>query len=356
MTQLKNSRLLKAIWREPLDATPIWIMRQAGRYLPEYRALRAKAGSFLNLCKTPDLACEITMQPLKRFDLDAAILFSDILTIPDALGLGLEFEDGKGPMFSKPIRHENDISNIPRLDISQLDYVYQTIRLLTKELNNRLPLIGFCGSPFTLAMYMIEGRSNPGFPLASSFLQKNPLLFQTLLDKLAIAVTQHLNEQIKAGVSVVMIFDTWGGLLDQDQYELFSLNYIKKIINTLLRSYNSSKIPVILYTKGAVASLEQMADSGSDVIGLNEEISLQQARLRIGKKVILQGNMPPTFLLESPASITEKTSQILADFGSGSGHIFNLSHGITQQTPPENVAILVDTVHELSEAYHRHRV
>jgi uroporphyrinogen decarboxylase len=352
MSQLKNDRLLKAIWREPVDMTPIWVMRQAGRYLPEYRATRARAGSFMKLCKTPELACEVTLQPLARFSLDAAIIFSDILTIPDAMGLGLGFSEGKGPYFTHPLHHPHQIRNLALPDLSKLDYVYEAIRLVQHDLALKVPLIGFCGSPWTLAAYMIEGQAKNGFPLIFKMLQEDPFLLHELLDKLAQSVCAHLNAQIEAGVQVVMLFDTWGGLLDTPNYEEFSLYYLKQIMAGLLRSYNKIKIPVILFTKGGHRWLEQLAQSGSDVIGIDAKLSLSEARLRVGNKIALQGNLAPEILLTSPEVIREKVFQALASYGQGSGHIFNLGHGITPDVPPEHVSILVDAVHEMSREYH----
>ncbi len=352
MSQLKNNRLLKAIWREPVDATPIWIMRQAGRYLPEYRATREKAGSFTTLCKTPELACEVTMQPLRRYALDAAIIFSDILTIPDAMGLGLEFVEGKGPQFARPLQRAADIKKIVVPDLEKLSYVYDAIRLVRHELDNSVPLIGFCGSPWTLAAYMIEGKATPGFPLIQTMREKEPQLLHNLLDILAQSVCAHLNAQIEAGAEVVMLFDTWGGMLDTPNYEIFSLAYVKKIFAGLKRHYNDNKIPVILFTKGGHRWLETMMDSGCDTLGVDWEISLKEARARVGSHLSLQGNMNPARLLDSPLAIQNEVARVLESFGSGSGHVFNLGHGITPDVPPEHVAIVVDAVHELSKPYH----
>lgn len=355
MPQLKNDRLLKTLARQPVDATPVWIMRQAGRYLPEYRATREQAGSFMNLCKTAELACEVTLQPLARYDLDASIIFSDILTIPDAMGLGLEFIEGQGPQFARPLRSERDINDLEVPDLAKLHYVYDAIRLVQHELGGRLPLIGFCGSPWTLAAYMVQGHSKTGFPLIQKMLQEQPILLHNLLDKLAKSVCLHLNAQIQAGVDVVMLFDTWGGILDTPNYEEFSLYYIKQITAGLLRNYNNSKKPVILFTKGGNRWLEQMAGTGADALGLDWEISLREARRRVGEKVALQGNMNPAFLLKTPGEIQSEVAAVLDSFGHGSGHIFNLGHGITPDIPPEQVSILVDAVHEVSRAYHAPR-
>ncbi|MBV9576200.1 MAG: uroporphyrinogen decarboxylase [Gammaproteobacteria bacterium] len=352
MIQLKNDRLLKAIQHQPVDRTPIWIMRQAGRYLPEYRATRERAGSFMTLCKTPELACEVTLQPLQRFPLDAAIIFSDILTIPDALGLGLRFIENKGPVFERAIRSEKEIERLDLVDLAQLTYVYDAICLTKHELAARVPLIGFCGSPWTLAAYMIEGQSVKGFPSLMAMQKQRPLLLHQLLDKLAKSVAAHLNAQIKAGVSVVMIFDTWGGLLTGQDYETFSLHYIKEIFNELLRHPDNDKIPRILFTKNGSPFLEKMTQVPCDCIGVDWNISLQEARQRVGAKVALQGNMNPESLLKTPAEIEQEVSQILASFGQGSGHVFNLGHGITPDVPPDHVKVLVDAVHEFSKSYH----
>jgi uroporphyrinogen decarboxylase len=352
MSQLINDRLLKAIWRQPLDRTPIWIMRQAGRYLPEYRATREKAGSFMNLCKTPELACEVTLQPLQRYDLDASIIFSDILTIPDAMGLGLSFAEGSGPRFASPLRREQDIHGLNVPDLEKLKYVYDAIGMVQHDLAGKIPLIGFCGSPWTLAAYMIEGQSQSGFPAAMKMMEDSPFLLHKLLDILAQSVCAHLNAQIRAGVQAVMIFDTWGGLLDTQKYQEFSLYYIKQITAGLLRIYNERKVPVILFTKAGKQWLELMAEAGGDAICIDWEISLQAARQRVGEKVALQGNMNPACLLDSPESIREEAKRILESFGQGSGHIFNLGHGITPDVPPEHVKVLVDTVQEMSKIYH----
>lgn len=349
MNTLKNDRLLKTIRREPVDATPIWIMRQAGRYLPEYRALRQKAGSFMTLCKTPELACEVTLQPLERFPLDAAILFSDILTIPDAMGLGLYFKEGEGPCFERPVRSERDIEalGVPDPELS-LRYVLDAIRLTQNSLSGKVPLIGFCGSPWTIATYAVEGSANKSFPLIRSMRREQPALLHVLLDKLAQAVALHLAAQIRAGVNAVMIFDTWGGILDTSDYQEYSLRYAKQVIHQL-SGYN---VPVILFTKAGGQWIELMAESGCDVIGLDWSTNLTEARSRVGSKVALQGNLNPTVLYESPEVIRAEVARVLAEYGKGSGHVFNLGHGIPQDVNPEHVAVLVDAVHTLSQPYH----
>ncbi len=342
-----NARFLRAIAREPTDCTPIWIMRQAGRYLPQYRATRARAGSFMTLCKTPELAAEVTLQPLQCYALDAAIIFSDILTIPDAMGLGLQVIESKGPVFSHPVQDEKSILHLTLPDPAKLAYVYDAIKLVQRELAGRIPLIGFCGSPWTLAAYMVEGKSMPGFPLIHEMKEKTPALLHQLLSLLAKAVTQHLLGQIQAGVQTVMLFDTWGGLLNTQDYEAFSLYYLREIVQALNQS-----VPVILFTKKGGQWLSQMADTGCDVIGIDWETSLTDARKIVGTRVALQGNMDPAILLSDPSTIRKEVARLLAAYGHGSGHIFNLGHGITPDVPPEHVQVLVDTVHELSLPYH----
>ncbi|MDX1900969.1 MAG: uroporphyrinogen decarboxylase [Gammaproteobacteria bacterium] len=349
VSPLKNDRLLRALRREPVDMTPIWIMRQAGRYLPEYRAIRARAGSFMTLCKTPQLACEVTLQPIERFNLDAAILFSDILTIPDAMGLGLYFVEGEGPKFERPILSARDVANLGVPDPEKdLRYVCDAVRLTQKTLANRLPLIGFCGSPWTLATYMTEGQANKDFPVIRAMMRESPKTLHALLDVLARSVTEHLNAQIAAGVSVVMIFDTWGGMLNTADYEIFSLRYIQQIIAGLHRQ----NAPCILFTKNGSEWIEQMISTGCDAIGLDWQISLDVARQRAKNRVALQGNLDPAILKTTPDQIRASVKKILTEYGTGSGHIFNLGHGITPDVPPEHVAVLVDAVHEMSVGFH----
>ncbi len=351
MFELKNDRLLRTIRRQPVDRTPIWLMRQAGRYLPEYRMVRQKAGNFLTLCKTPELACEVTLQPLMRFPLDAAIIFSDILTIPDAMGLGLYFIEGEGPAFERPLRSERDIQNlsIPDPEVS-LRYVLDTIRMVTHELAGKVPLIGFCGSPWTLATYMVEGNANKSFPMIRAMLEQQPQLLHNLLYKLAEAVSLHLNAQIHAGAQAVMIFDTWGGILNTAHYQEYSLHYVQHIISNLnLTAKNlASPVPVILFTKAGGQWLELMVQSGCDVIGVDWLVNLEDARRRVGNIVALQGNLNPSILCQSEDIIRAEVARILTEYGRGEGHIFNLGHGITPDVSPEQVAILVDAVHTLS--------
>lgn len=344
-----NDCFIRALLKQPVDRTPIWIMRQAGRYLPEYRATRAKAGDFLTLCKTPELACEVTLQPLARFDLDAAIIFSDILTIPDAMGLGLYFSEGEGPKFKNPIRTAVDVEKLHVPDPSkELRYVCDAISLTRRELNNKVPLIGFSGSPWTLATYMVEGAGSKEFHLIKSMLYREPQILHKLLSILAKSVIHYLNAQITAGAQTVMIFDTWGGVLTPRDYQEFSLSYMEQIVAGLTREYNGQKIPVILFTKNGGQWLEKIADTKCDAVGLDWTTDIGNARARVGDRVALQGNMDPGALFGTPERIRAEVKNILTSYGSGVGHVFNLGHGISQHVPPENVKILVDAVHEMS--------
>ncbi len=352
MSQLKNDTFLRALLKQPVDYTPIWMMRQAGRYLPEYKATRARAGSFLDLCKNTELATEVTIQPLERFKLDAAILFSDILTVPDAMGLGLYFAEGEGPKFERALQHEADIRKLAVPDMQKLDYVFAAVRSIRHALDGRVPLIGFSGSPFTLACYMVEGGSSKEFRTIKSMMYARPDLLHHILSVNAQAVTAYLNAQIEAGAQAVQIFDTWGGALSQHAFETFSLQYMKQIVSGLKREHEGRRVPVILFTKGGGLWLEQMAASGADALGLDWTCDIGQARARVGGQVALQGNLDPFALFGTPESIREEAARILAAYGSGSGHVFNLGHGINQHTDPEHAAVLVDAVHELSRAYH----
>jgi len=349
VSDLKNDRFLKALMRQPVDRTPVWMMRQAGRYLPEYRAVRSQAGDFMSLCKNTELACEVTLQPLERYEMDAAILFSDILTIPDAMGLGLYFETGEGPKFHKPVRTAADIENLQVINTAKdLPYVTDAVTMIRRELNGRVPLIGFSGSPWTLATYMIEGQSSRDFARAKTRLYTQPALMHQLLDKLALSVIDYLNAQIIAGAQVVQIFDTWGGALSHAAYQEFSLAYMQKIVAGLIRHHDGRDVPVILFTKGGGLWLEAMADTGCHCLGLDWTMDIARARERVGDKVALQGNMDPAVLRADPAVIEQQVAAILRGFGQGSGHIFNLGHGITPDIDPEHVKVFIDAVHKFS--------
>ncbi|MXS84012.1 uroporphyrinogen decarboxylase [Nitrosomonas oligotropha] len=353
MTTLKNDTFLRALLKQPVEYTPVWLMRQAGRYLAEYNATRARAGDFLSLCKNPAFATEVTLQPLARFPLDAAILFSDILTIPDAMGLGLYFAQGEGPMFKHPLREEKEIRALKVPDPNtDLRYVMDAVSEIRKALDNRVPLIGFSGSPFTLACYMVEGRGGTEFREIKTMLYQRPELLHHILDVNAKAVIAYLNAQIESGAQTVMIFDTWGGALSHSAYKEFSLRYIQQIIAGLKREHDGARIPSIVFTKGGGLWLEAIADIGCDAVGLDWTIDIGDARRRVGNKVALQGNLDPSVLFASPEVITAEVAKILASYGNGSGHVFNLGHGISQFTPPENAAALVDAVHTLSREFH----
>jgi len=354
MTELKNDRFLRALLRQPTDVTPVWMMRQAGRYLPEYRATRAKAGSFMQLCQSPELACEVTLQPLDRYALDAAILFSDILTIPDAMGLGLEFNEGEGPSFRKPVRSELEIKALQVLDTeNQLTYVIDAVKTIRKELDGRVPLIGFSGSPWTLATYMVEGSSSKEYGKIKGLMFESPNAMHQLLDVLAKSVINYLNAQIKAGAQAVMVFDTWGGILTPRDYQEFSLRYMTQIVAGLIKENEGRPVPSILFTKNGGGWLEAMADSGANALGVDWTLDLSEARRRVGDKVALQGNMDPCILYASPDRIREEVKQVLASYGNGSGHVFNLGHGIHPKIDPENVGAFIEAVHEYSAQYHK---
>lgn len=355
MTKLKNDTFLRALLRQPIEYTPVWMMRQAGRYLPEYNQIRARAGDFLGLCKNPDLATEATLQPLARFPLDAAILFSDILTIPDAMGLGLYFSAGEGPKFKRPLRDEREIRALVVPDPgTHLRYVMDAVSQIRKALNNEVPLIGFAGSPFTLACYMVEGGSSPDFATVKKMLYQRPELLHHILDVNARAVTDYLNAQIEAGAQAVMIFDTWGGALSHAAYHEFSLAYLKQIVDGLKHKHGRTNVPSIIFTKGGGLWLESIAAIGCDAIGLDWTTDLGEARHRVGDKVALQGNLDPAVLFGSHDTIRAEVGKVLHSYGWGSGHVFNLGHGISQFTQPENAAAMVEAVHELSRQYHCH--
>ncbi|MEE9336663.1 MAG: uroporphyrinogen decarboxylase [Methylococcaceae bacterium] len=353
MTALKNDIFIKTLLKQPVDRTPVWMMRQAGRYLPEYRAVRAKAGSFLDLCTNPELACEVTLQPLERFDFDAAILFSDILTIPDAMGLGLFFSEGEGPKFRNPVRTENDIRNLPIPDPgSDLSYVIDAVSLIRKNLQGKVPLIGFSGSPWTLATYMVEGSSSKSFEKVKGLMYQQPKLMHLMLDKLAQSVALYLNAQIEAGAQAVMVFDTWGGMLSTEDYLEFSLNYAKQVRSLLNTNRDGIEVPTLFFTKGGGLWLEKMVDAGYSALGLDWQTDISRARDRVGEQVALQGNMDPIALYGEPELIREKVKSILQKYGQGSGHVFNLGHGILPDVNPEHVKAMVDAVHEFSPQYH----
>ena len=350
MARPKNDNFLRALLREPTDYTPLWLMRQAGRYLPEYCETRRRAGSFLDLCKSPSLACEVTLQPLTRYDLDAAILFSDILTVPDAMGLGLYFAEGEGPKFERPLREEWAIRDLTAPDPwDHLRYVMDAVAEIRRALANSVPLIGFSGSPFTLACYMVEGGSSDDFRRVKTMLYDRPDLLHRILAVNAKAVTDYLNAQIECGAQAVQIFDTWGGALSHAAYEEFSLAYMKQVIDGLTKTHDGERIPCIVFTKGGGQWIEKIAASGCDAVGLDWTTDLGAARRRVDGKVALQGNMDPLTLFASPEAVAKEATRILDSYGAAdggnTGHVFNLGHGINQHTPPDNVTVLVDTVH-----------
>ncbi|MBS0431738.1 MAG: uroporphyrinogen decarboxylase [Proteobacteria bacterium] len=343
----RRNRFLRALRREPVDTTPIWIMRQAGRYLPEYRAARARAGSFLNLMRTPELACEVTLQPIERFDLDAAILFSDILTIPDAMGLGLHFVEGEGPKFHHPLRNAADIRKLGVPDPEQsLHFVMDAVRLIHRELHGRVPLIGFAGSPWTLACYMIEGRGSRDFARVVSFATEDPRTMHALLELNARAVAAYLSAQAAAGAQALMVFDTWGGLLPAKMFVEFSQRHLARVAALLREDHDARDVPLILFSKGANAHLETLADTGCAALGVDWTIALDQARRRVGDRVALQGNLAPSVLLQPPDAIVREAREVLDSFGPHPGHVFNLGHGITPEVDPEHVRVLVEAVHQ----------
>jgi len=353
VTELKNDTFLRALQRQPVDYTPVWMMRQAGRYLPEYRETRAKAGSFMELCRNPALACEVTIQPLERFPLDAAILFSDILTIPDAMGLGLYFTEGEGPHFEHPVRSAADVERISVPDPEdELRYVMDAVATIRRALDGRVPLIGFSGSPWTLATYMVEGGSTKNFAQTKAMMFDRPELMHALLGKVADTVIAYLNAQVARGAQAVMVFDTWGGVLTPGDYREFSLRYMERIVDGLTREAEGRKVPVILFSKGAGQWLDRMAETGCDALGVDWTIDLADARRLVRDKVALQGNLDPCTLYASPERIRREVGRVLASYGSGSGHVFNLGHGIHPDVNPEHAAAMVEAVHELSRPYH----
>ncbi len=354
MSDLKNDLLLRALLREPVPRTPVWIMRQAGRYLPEYRAVREKAGDFMNLCRSPELACEVTLQPLRRYRLDAAILFSDILTVPDAMGLRLYFETGEGPRFERPVKTASDIRSLAVPDVAaKLGYVFDAVRTIRRELDGSVPLIGFAGSPWTVATYMVEGGSSREFKMIKGLADDDPDALNTLLDLVAVTTIENLNAQIDAGAQAIMIFHTWGAVLAADDFRRFSRASMQKIVDGLTRERDSRRVPIILFTKGAGALLADMAGTGCDALGVDWTTQLSTARKYVDDRVALQGNLDPATLQESPEQIRQGVADVLASFGDGPGHVFNLGHGITPDIDPDNVTVLVDAVGELSPAYNK---
>ncbi|RDJ00244.1 uroporphyrinogen decarboxylase [Dyella solisilvae] len=343
---LKNDRFLRALRREPTDTTPLWVMRQAGRYLPEYRATRGRAGSFMALAQNPELACEVTLQPLERFELDAAILFSDILTIPDAMGLGLSFAQGEGPQFAHPVRTRADIERLGVPDMEgELRYVMDAVRLIRRELHGRVPLIGFSGSPWTLACYMVEGHGSRDFAHLKAMTWNEPALAHQLLDTLARSVAAYLIAQAHAGAQALMVFDTWGGLLGPAAFQEFSLRYMAQVVEALKSDAASRELPVILFSKGAGQHLARMADTGCAALGVDWTIDLADARQAVAGRVALQGNLDPAVLLAGPEVIRREVRRVLDSYGNHPGHVFNLGHGITPEVNPEHVKVLVDEVH-----------
>lgn len=353
MSELKNDRFLRALLREDVDVTPVWMMRQAGRYLPEYRELRKKAGGFMSMCQNPQLACEISLQPIERFPLDVTILFSDILTIPDAMGLGLYFEEGEGPRFKKPIHTAADVAALEVVNTAKdLTYVTDAVSLIRKELNGRTPLLGFSGSPWTLATYMVEGGPSKDYQRIKSMLFNEPEVAHELLEKLSLSVIDYLNAQIKAGAQAVQIFDTWGGILSESAYKEFSLSYMEKIVAGLIKEHDGRKVPCILFTKNGGLWLDAIANTGCDALGLDWTIDIGKARQQVGNRVALQGNLDPGMLYASPKRIRKEVASILKSFGTGNGHVFNLGHGITPGVNPEHAGAFINAVHELSAEYH----
>jgi uroporphyrinogen decarboxylase len=353
MTSLKNDLLIRALLRQSIPRTPVWIMRQAGRYLPEYRELRTKAGGFMNLCSNPQLACEVTLQPLRRFDLDAAIVFSDILIIPNAMGLGLYFETGEGPRFEKPVSTVADIKRLAVPDVTEkLGFVFDAVSLIHRELDGKVPLIGFAGSPWTVATYMVEGRSSRTFEKIKALTVNEPAMLEILLNIVATTTIDYLNAQIESGAQAIMIFDTWGAVLEGDDYRRFSLSAMQSILSGLHREKDGHTIPIILFTKGAGSLLADMADIGCDALGVDWTTDLKTARELTGDRVSLQGNLNPDVLRQSPQAIEEGVAEVLKSYGKGPGHVFNLGHGITPDIKPDHLGVMIDAVRKLSPKYH----
>jgi len=351
VSRLRNDTFLRALLREPTDYTPMWLMRQAGRYLPEYRETRRRAGSFLDLCKNADLACEVTLQPLARYNLDAAILFSDILTVPDAMGLGLYFAEGEGPRFERPLKDEWEIRNLSAPDPhAELQYVMDAVSTIRRALDGSVPLIGFSGSPWTLACYMVEGGSSSDYRKIKTLAYSRPELLHHILSVTADAVTAYLNAQIESGAQAVMVFDSWGGVLSESAYHNFSLPYMQRVVEGLIREREGERVPSIVFTKGGGLWLESIANIGADAVGLDWTMDIGRARQQVGDRVALQGNLDPSVLFGTPETIASEARRVLDAYGPHAGHVFNLGHGISQFTPPEAVSVLVDTVHQHSRA------
>ncbi|BAL26853.1 uroporphyrinogen decarboxylase [Azoarcus sp. KH32C] len=349
MSRLQNDTFLRALLRQPTEYTPLWLMRQAGRYLPEYCETRKRAGSFLNLCKSPTMACEVTLQPLARYNLDAAILFSDILTVPDAMGLGLYFAEGEGPRFERPLRDEWEIRNLAIPDPhAELQYVMDAVAEIRRALNGSVPLIGFSGSPWTLACYMVEGGSSDDYRKVKAMAYSRPDLLHHVLSVTADSVVAYLNAQIESGAQAVMVFDSWGGVLSEAAYHEFSLPYLKRVVDGLIKEREGERVPNIVFTKGGGLWIENIAGIGCDAVGLDWTMDIGRARKLVGDKVALQGNLDPNVLFAPPEAIAREAKRVLDSFGNHPGHVFNLGHGISQFTPPESVSVLVDTVHEHS--------
>jgi len=351
---LKNDVFLRALLRRPVPYTPVWLMRQAGRYLPEYRNMRAQAGSFLALAQTPETACEVTLQPVRRFNLDAAILFSDILTIPHAMGLGLRFQEGEGPQFDHPVQSEADVRRLHTPDMAQLQYVFEAVALARRELDGKVPLIGFAGSPWTVACYMVQGRGSRDYHVIKRMLYARPDLLHAILAINAQATTDYLNAQIHAGAQAVMLFDSWGGVLAHGAFQEFSLAYMRQVVQALTREHQGRVVPVIVFTKGGGAWIQDIAACGCDAVGLDWTVNLSKARGQVKDAVALQGNLDPAVLLSGEAAVRAQARRVMDDFGvvGRGGHVFNLGHGISQYSDPEMVQVLVDTVHAYSPRYH----
>ncbi|PHY07241.1 MAG: uroporphyrinogen decarboxylase [Alcaligenaceae bacterium] len=354
VTPLKNDIFLRALKREPVPYTPTWLMRQAGRYLPEYNATRARAGSFMGLAQNPAYAAEVTLQPLERFKLDAAILFSDILTVPDAMGLGLSFAQGEGPSFARPLRTEQEVNKLEVPDLSKLQYVFDAVSLIRTELDGRVPLIGFAGSPFTVACYMVEGQGSTDYRLIKSMLYARPELLHRILEINAQTTALYLNAQIEAGAQAVMLFDSWGGVLADGLFQQFSLHYTRQVVQQLTREREGRSVPVIVFTKGGGQWLEQIAACGADAVGLDWTVDLAAARRRVSDSVAFQGNLDPIALFGGEPAIRSEVRRVLDAFGAvgSGGHVFNLGHGISQFTPPEAVGVLIDEVRSHSQQFH----